>query len=112
MLATQKAEAALESDSTIAGSEMFEEFLKFHRANPSVFMAFAQYAFQAIQSGRERYSARAIMERVRWSIEITSKQGEFKINNNHVTFYARLFEATYPAHAGFFERRSKANAAH
>lgn len=47
------------------------------------------------------------MEVVRWDIHIQTVSHDFKINNNHVPFYARMFMQAYPEHAGFFHTRSR-----
>ena len=35
--------------------------------------------------------------------EIETKGGEFKISNDYICFYARLFHARYPQHNDFFK---------
>lgn len=91
----------------IFGDDNFSKWMKFHKANPLVWKLFERYALEAINSGRRHYSARTIMERVRWHAEVTTKGGSFKLNNNHVPYYARLFIQTHPEHADFFETRER-----
>ena len=91
------------------GSEQPDEarakFESFHADNPHVYTLFCRFTLQAIAAGRGRYSARMIIERIRWHTTIETSSHDYKINGNHVPFYARLFERDHPAHRGLFERR-------
>lgn len=84
-----------------------ERFFTFHRENPRVFKLFELYTMQAINSGRKSYGARAIFERVRWDVDIQTKGDPFKINNDLIPMYARLFAEVHPEHASFFEFRNR-----
>jgi hypothetical protein len=81
------------------------EAREFHRANPEVWKLFVEFTFDRIGRGFKHYSADAIMHRVRWETGAGDPLGEFKINNNYVSFYARAFSKMYPEHAGFFRMR-------
>jgi hypothetical protein len=70
--------------------------------NPKVWEKFRDYTLDVINSGRNNYSQWAIVNRIRWNEEIETQGGEFKINNNYISFYARMFHAKYPEHEGFF----------
>ena len=48
------------------------------------------------------YSHWFIVNRIRWDYEVVTKSGEFKISNNYIAFYARLFHAYHPEHSEFF----------
>ena len=82
------------------------DFEAFHAENPDIWRLFLRFTWEAKQAGRERFSAYTVAERIRWytSVETRDPTG-FKINNNWIPFYARLFHERYPAHAGFFELR-------
>lgn len=82
-------------------------FERFHRANPAVYDLFRRFAREAMASGRERFSADAILHRIRWYVAIETK-GDFKCNNDCAAFYARMLIAEQPAFAGFFELRKSA----
>jgi hypothetical protein len=73
-----------------------------HKDNPEVWEKFKDYTFEAINSGRNKYSQWAIINRIRWNSEIETKGGEFKISNDYICFYARLFHAKFPQHDSFF----------
>ena len=38
-------------------------------------------------------------------IEIETQGGDFKISNDYISFYARLFHARHPQHKGFFRTK-------
>lgn len=81
-------------------------FEEFHRRNPEVYRLLLRFSLEALTSGRRRYSIWAIVNRVRWHVEIeTDSDDEFKLNNNHAPHYARLLMAKEPRLAGFFEIR-------
>lgn len=85
------------------------EFDKFHNENPRVYQLFERFTLEAISRGHGHYSADAIMHRVRWETSISTTDPEFKINNNHVAFYARMFMDNNPERVGFFETRQRKN---
>ena len=76
---------------------------EWHKNNPQVYEKFKLYTFDAISSGRKNYSHWAIINRIRWNAEIETSGGDFKISNDHICFYARLFHAQFPEYDGFFK---------
>ena len=82
-----------------------EQFERFHRANPEIYQRFIFYTMEAIRAGREHYSARTIVERIRWHTSIETNDPDFKINDHCCPFYSRLFEDDHPDHRGFFKMR-------
>jgi hypothetical protein len=87
---------------------LWQDFKHFHADNPHVWPLFVRFAFEAIKAGRQRFSARTIIHRIRWftSVETTTADEDFKINNNWSPYYARVFMRIYPEHEGFFETRA------
>ena len=85
-----------------------EAFDRFNTENPHVYILFCRFTLQAITAGRSRYSARMIVERIRWHTTVETTGDDYRINGNHVPFYARLFEREHPEHRGLFERRRAA----
>lgn len=86
-------------------------FRAFHEANPRVYELFRQFAEQIIERGHRRYSADAVLHRIRWhtSIETQSDDG-LKINDHYSAFYARLYMRDHPEHNTLFAlRRSVAD---
>jgi len=86
-----------------------EAFEAFHYQNPTVWNLFHRFAMEAIGAGHRHYSADAIMHRVRWETSIETSGHLFKINNNHVAYYARRLMATSPMFKGFFRTRRVAS---
>ncbi len=87
------------------------EFNKFHKDNPQIYALFQQEVFKAIRSGKKKLSARTIIEFIRWNIFLkTVNDEDYKINNNHIAYYARMFMNDHPEHEGIFELRTIANA--
>lgn len=88
--------------------ELRRQCSAFHADHPEVWMAFEQYALEVIRAGYHHYGAKAIMERVRWQLDMSrGPDDRFKINNNYVAFYARRFERLHPQMAGFFRHREQ-----
>lgn len=83
-----------------------QRFREFHASNPRVYELFVKFTLQVVRAGRKRYGAFAILNRIRWHVEIETRGDEFKVNNNWSPFYARLFMQDHPQHDGFFETRA------
>ena len=82
-----------------------ERFEEYHARNPLVFKLFEKFAREIWMAGHSRYSAKAIIERVRWEVYVKTKEESFKINNNFTSRYARLLVKKHPEFEGFFEMR-------
>lgn len=82
------------------------EFVVFHAENPQVYALFKKFAFQAINAGRTRFSARMILERIRWYSQVETTDPKFKLNDHHTPYYARLFMRDHPEHGELFELRA------
>lgn len=84
-------------------SELDEQARAYLRDNPEFWRLFRRYVLQLVEAGKTRYSADAVVHRIRWHAAI--RGGEpFKCNNNHVACFARIWNATYPEHAIFQTR--------
>lgn len=81
------------------------DFLTYHQANPKVYDLFKVFAAELRQSGRDNYGAQAIMERIRWHMQVERRDADFKINNNHISCYTRLIMIEDKGYIGFFRRR-------
>jgi len=82
-----------------------EEWWKFHKENPKVWELFVRFTHEVIDAGCKHFGTNAIIERIRWETMIVTSDLEFKINNNHAPYYARLFMHYHPEHDGFFRTR-------
>lgn len=85
--------------------QILAAFVDFHGQNPEVWRLFQRFALEAVESGRAHYSARTLIDRIRWHVEIETRGDELKINNNFGPYYARLFHRAHPEHDGFFRNR-------
>lgn len=79
-----------------------EKFKRYFNDNPEVWQLFRKFALEAIEAGHKKYSAWTIVNRIRWETEVVTRGGEFKISNNHIAYYSRVFMKAYPQYAGFF----------
>jgi hypothetical protein len=81
-------------------------FWRWLRANQHVYRAFCAYAFRMAMTGRKRYSARTIVERIRWDTDLSDNEETFKINDHYTPGMARLFMSEYgEKYPGFFQLR-------
>lgn len=86
-------------------------FRRHHEENPHVYAKLREYALQARGAGRTRLGIAVIFERLRWHAAIETTDEEYKLNNNHRAYYARLLMANEPDLRGMFElRTSRADA--
>lgn len=76
-----------------------------HVENRHIVNEFIRRAREMKQSGRERYSARCIIERIRWDTDLADSTVEFKISGNAVPWISRLVMYECPDLEGFFATR-------
>ena len=81
-------------------AKMLSDFLIFNRENPGIYRLFHKFAQQALQSGRQRYSSWAIANAIRWHSDIVVRTKDFKLPNNYIAAYARLWIQRNPKHRG------------
>ena len=82
--------------------ERKQEFWEWHKANPLVWQYFERFALEAVRHGRRKISHWLIINRIRWEVNIVTTGEDFKISNDHIAFYARLWRARYPQHKDLF----------
>lgn len=80
-----------------------DAFVDAYIANPGVWRAFEALTLDVIRRGR-RAGSKAIIERVRWDVEVEAGD-VWKVNNNWAPYYGRVFEIKHPRHAGYFKKR-------
>lgn len=66
---------------------------------------FERLALQVAKAGHERYSADAILHRIRWHMHIERGNREFKCNDHWTSQLSRWFLAKHPEMPKFFETR-------
>ena len=81
------------------------EWLDFHRENPMIWEYFKKYAFEAIDKKHKKISHWLIVNRIRWEIYVITTGKDFKINNNYIAWYARLWQEAYPEHKTLFNTK-------
>ena len=81
-------------------------FNEYDESNPHVWELFKQFTRDAYKAGHGRFSAQAIIERIRWKTSVETRGGEFKINNDFAACYARKFHQENPHLDGFFRTRN------
>jgi hypothetical protein len=72
-----------------------ERFEAFHASNPWVATAFERLIQAWLRSGHQRVGMKAVAERIRWEYGATTGD-VFKLNNNHVSYYAELMLERHP----------------
>ena len=88
----------------------YDRFFAFHSANPHILRTIIQEALcMKFAGGDKRGSVKRIVESLRWNpaFRTDTQGGEYKLNNTHVAYYARLAMDIEPRLRGFFETRGK-----
>lgn len=85
-----------------------EDVLKYPIGIPiEVCDLFLKIALEIKEAGWRRYSARAIVHRIRWHMKIERHEVAFKINNNVTPTLSRWAMKKNEALADFFETREQ-----
>ena len=79
------------------------KFRKFHFANPHIYQTFSIYSWDAAKAGHKVFSHWLIMNRIRWDSLIQTDGEKYKIPNEFIAFYARMFMIRYPQLGAFFK---------
>ena len=85
--------------------DLKDKWWAWHKENPEFYELFKKFTFQAIQKGHRRLSAWLIVNRLRWETMIVTTGNEYKISNDFIALYARLFMHEYPDYKGFFRTK-------
>lgn len=88
-------------------NNLWDAFDRFHAANPHVYDLFDKYTKELIHAGHRKFSADAIIQRIRWDGAVQTNGDTYKINNNIRAGYPRLWMENNPEHQGFFETRDR-----
>ena len=82
------------------------DFRRWLKHNPQVWAEFVKKVRKAwLHSHKSRFSARAIMEVIRWETMVHERDKTFKINNNYVADLSRLVMEVKPELKGYFQIR-------
>jgi hypothetical protein len=79
-----------------------KKWWQWHQDNPQVYEMFKKFTFQAVGRRHKRLSAWLIVNRIRWETSIETTGVDFKISNNFIAYYARLFMLDHPQYKDFF----------
>ena len=85
--------------------KLLSKFKKYHTDYPEIYEQFKKFVIEISNSGRIKYSAWTIINIIRWNYDLQNEE-PFKINNDFIALYARLFVYHYPEYDGFFEFRT------
>lgn len=87
---------------------LVKQYRNWLQASPQAFVMFERMANEIRGSGFNRYSAKTIVEAIRWHSDLERTEA-FKINNNYVALLAIDLISKDASFEGFFEmRRTKA----
>lgn len=67
---------------------------------------FETLALTVVKAGFKRYSADAILHRIRWHEQVERGNRDFKCNDHWTSVLARWFLHQHPEHTGLFELRN------
>ena len=79
-----------------------KDFNDFNESNPLLWKYFERFTLEAINQGHRKISHWLIINRIRWEVTMSTTSEDFKISNNYIAFYARLFIKTYPQYSFIF----------
>ena len=79
-----------------------KEWWDWHKANPLVWQNFERFSNEAVNRGVKKISHWLIINRIRWEVYFETTGDEFKISNDYIAFYARLWQARHPEHRDLF----------
>jgi hypothetical protein len=91
------------------GKTILQAFEDFHKKNPEVYKQFENQTLSAIAKGRNKISAKLIINWIRWNIYLDTTDESYKINDAFQSYYARLFVALHPQHLTIFNFRKLRN---
>ena len=93
-------------------SRLGRKWLRWHNLNPEFYRLFERYTLQAIYRGHLKLSGWLIANRVRWESSIVTKGDDYKISNDFIALFTRLFMINNPQYIGFFETKQMKRLAH
>ena len=92
--------------STMTSLSKKERWWAWHLENPHVYRLFKRFTFQALMKRRHKHlGAWLVVNRIRWETSIETTGEDFKISNDFIAYYARLFMAQHPEHKGLFRTK-------
>jgi len=86
----------------ISFEERKRDFWEWHKANPKVWEYFERFSLEVVRTGRHKVSHWLIINRIRWEVYLETTGEDFKISNDFIAFYARLWRKHYPQYKNLF----------
>jgi len=84
---------------------VMERWESWNDCNPHIYRTFEKKAFDLISVGHTKYSARRIVESMRWDMDMIGAGESFLINSDFVPIMARRLVERFPVFKDFFEFR-------
>lgn len=93
----------IRSDQVFDGIDpkLLASFKIYHAKYPKVWHLFWKYCKEMQSHGRKRYSAWAIINRIRWDHDVAHTE-QFKIRNEYIALYSRMMIYNCPEFKDFF----------
>jgi hypothetical protein len=86
-----------------------DRFSIFHKKNPQVYkMLVSKCKSWRFRHPKKKLGIRMLWEAMRWDYMMQTDAEDFKLNNNHTPFYARMIMDCEPELSGIFELREHA----
>jgi len=86
-------------------SALGRDWLRWHKKNPDFFWLFERFTADAISRGHKNLSGWLITNRVRWETSVVTRGNEYKISNNFIALFARLYMVRHQQYVGFFRTK-------
>jgi hypothetical protein len=80
-------------------------WVRWHNDNPDFYRLFCRFTHEAISRGHRNLSAWLIVNRIRWETSVVTHGDVFKIRNDYIALFSRLFMRDNPQYKGFFRTR-------
>lgn len=80
-------------------------FLDYIDQNWHLWEGFETRAFQMSKTGRTHYSAKTIIQVLRFHTDLAETDSEFKVNDKWAADFGRLFMLRHTKHRGFFKTK-------
>ena len=82
--------------------QFLPDFPEYLFENMHIWQGFKELAFQMLATGRKNYSAKTIIQVLRWHSDLEESTSSFKISDKWAADFSRLFMYRYPEYADFF----------
>jgi len=87
-------------------SALGRRWFRWHKDNPEFYRLFERFTFEAANRGHKRLSGWLIANRVRWETSVVTTGDDYKISNDFIALFTRLFMVRHPRYEGFFRTKT------